>query len=86
MNRFIVFYEISLTEIFSVTFIQCDAIRWEYVFAEMSSWTPLTWYTFIKTVVKTNNIKRQSFGIFIILRFNTFRLIEEFTYLKKNST
>ena len=36
------------------------------VFAEMSSWAALTWYTVMKTGFKTKNMKSESFGIFII--------------------
>ena len=35
-------------------------------FAEMSSWTALTWFTVTKTTFKTKNMKSDSFGIFII--------------------
>ena len=42
----------------------------ETVFAEMSSWTALTWYEVTKTAFKTKNIKRESFGIFIMKILN----------------
>ena len=33
----------------SWSFIQCDAIRWEHFFAEMSSWPALSWYIVMQT-------------------------------------
>ena len=36
------------------------------VFAEMSSYTALTWYTVMKTPFKLKNVKSESFGTFII--------------------
>ena len=47
------------------------------VFAEMSSWTALTWYKVTKTALKTKNMKSESFGIFImkILDFESDRKI-----------
>ena len=43
------------------------------VFAEISSWTALKWYTVMKTEFKTKNMKTESFGIFItkILNFKS---------------
>ena len=42
-----------------------DAIS-KTVFAEMSSWTVLTLFTVMKTAFKTNNMKREFFGIFMM--------------------
>ena len=39
-------------------------------FEEMSSWTALTWYTAMKTAFKTNVMKSEYFGIFIMKFFN----------------
>ena len=39
------------------------------VFADMSSWTALTWYTVMTTASKTKNMKSESFGIFTIKFF-----------------
>ena len=36
------------------------------LFAEMSSWMALTWYTVMKTAFKTNYMESESVGIFII--------------------
>ena len=35
-------------------------------FAKMSSWTALTRYTVMETVFSINNMKNESFGIFIM--------------------
>ena len=40
------------------------------VFAEMSSWTVLTWYTVRKTAFKTKNMKSEYFGISIMKFLN----------------
>ena len=40
------------------------------VFAEMSSWTALAWYTVMKTAFRTKSIKRDSFGNFIMKILN----------------
>ena len=47
--------------------VQCDAIRWDQF---LSSWTALTWYTVMKTAIKAKNMKRKSFGIFIMKILN----------------
>ena len=39
------------------------------VFADTSSWTALTWYIMTKTALKTKNMKKESFGIFIMKIF-----------------
>ena len=41
--------------------MQSDGI----VFAKMSSWTDLTWYTGMKTAFKTKIMKNESFGILL---------------------
>ena len=40
------------------------------VFAEMSSWTDIAWYTVMKTVFKTKSMKSESFVIFIMKILN----------------
>ena len=40
------------------------------VFAEMSSWAALTWYTEMETACKTKNMKSESVSIFIIKFLN----------------
>ena len=47
------------------------------VFAEMSSWTALTWYKVIKTEFKAKNMNSESFRI---LNIKFFRVIEEYVY------
>ena len=36
------------------------------VFAEMSSWAALAWYTDNEDAIKTTNMKSESFGIFFM--------------------
>ena len=55
------------------------------VFADISSWTALTWFIGIKTAFKTTNIKSESFVIFIIKILNL-RVFGENAYIKKYST
>ena len=40
------------------------------IFAEMSSWTAVTWQTVMKTAFETKNMKRKYFGIFIMIILN----------------
>ena len=42
----------------------------ETVFADMSSWEALTWYTVMKTAFKAKNMKSEYFGIFIMKIFD----------------
>ena len=53
------------------------------VFAEMSSWIALTWYTVMKTAFNTKNMKSESYGIFIVKKI--LRMIKEYANLKKYS-
>ena len=48
-------------------YIQCDAIRWEPFFAEMSSWTALTRYLGMKATFKVYKSKYVCIIIMMIL-------------------
>ena len=43
------------------------------VFAELSSWTALEWYTVMKTAFKTKNTKRESKKIFFSIKVLNFK-------------